>query len=317
MEGAERRYSSIRWLPCHRPWTLDLHKLKDSTIVKRETENPAGALITTIIICFAMLNLELPWEPLYTQSGGESSGIDTSSSLYHYALASTVAFTIVVHSFEAYLDLRQRSQYKLSQVDDFPEELERTVSKIDEERKQEDAKKTDKPGEQTSESVDGGVREKDDQGGQTDTSKPLLPQLKEKFRSAQAYGLDKVNFGIAASAFDVLYELFCLVLGFLPWIWDESADLGRHFFGWTETENEIKISLIFLLVTTIIGSMTSLPFELYSTFEVEKKHGFNKQTPGLFFSDKLKSLILTFIIGGPFIAFLLHIIKVSLSYFAS
>lgn len=36
---------------------------------------------------------------------------------------------------------------------------------------------------------------------------------------------------------------------------------------------------------TIIG----LPFSLYSTFVVEERHGFNKQTLGLFFADKVRA----------------------------
>ena len=35
-----------------------------------------------------------------------------------------------------------------------------------------------------------------------------------------------------------------------------------------------------------------LPFALYGTFVVEQKHGFNKQTLGLFFMDQLKSVSL-------------------------
>jgi STE24 endopeptidase len=101
-----------------------------------------------------------------------------------------------------------------------------------------------------------------------------------------------------------------LVTGFLPYIWDQSSALGETYFGWS-SEDEIKISLVFLLITTIFGTITSLPFELYSTFQIEKKHGFNKQTYGLFLMDKLKSLLLTCLIGGPFIALLLKIIKVS------
>ena len=186
------------------------------------------------------------------------------------------------------------------------------MSQIDKDRKQEEERKKEEPTESATEAAGDGGKEPNAATGETDTSKPLLPQLKEKFRSAQAYGLDKVNFGMVASTFDVVYELICLVLGFLPWIWDESVELGVNVFGWTETENEIKISLIFLFLTTIIGTLTSLPFELYSTFQIERKHGFNKQTIGLFFSDKIKSLILTFIIGGPFLALLLRIIKVSL-----
>jgi predicted nucleic acid-binding protein len=41
--------------------------------------------------------------------------------------------------------------------------------------------------------------------------------------------------------------------------------------GWSEQENEIKISLIFLLMTSLIGTATSLPFELYSTFVARRQ----------------------------------------------
>merc|ERR1712194_419306 len=75
------------------------------------------------------------------------------------------------------------------------------------------------------------------------------------------------------------------------------------------TENGIYISLIFMGIMTVIGTVTSLPWELYSTFKIEKKHGFNKQTPMLFFTDKIKGLGLTIAIGGPFLALLLKIIQ--------
>lgn len=58
-----------------------------------------------------------------------------------------------------------------------------------------------------------------------------------------------------------------------------------------------------------VGSVYSGPLLVYSTFRIEKKHGFNKQTPMLFFTDKVKSLLLTFVIGGPFVAILMRIIK--------
>jgi STE24 endopeptidase len=286
-----------------------------------------------------MVNVDLPWEPLYMQSGGEAE-VDSSSLFYYYGLASAIGFTLMVHAFEAYLDGRQRSAYKEIQ---FPLELETTVKEIDEDRARENSSKinnnNDKSteGDETEEKAT--ASEEKDEKATTDTHKPLLPQLKEKFKSAQAYGLDKINFGMIAATYgthcvagraihpwqthwwfslfysatptsDVVESVTFLILGFLPFIWDFSCDIG-HKFAWTELDNEIKMSLIFLFLTTIIGTITSLPFELYSTFQIEKKHGFNKQTLGLFFTDKIKSLVLTFVIGGPFLALLLHIIKVS------
>jgi len=58
-----------------------------------------------------------------------------------------------------------------------------------------------------------------------------------------------------------------------------------------------------------------LPWELYHTFVLEERHGFNKQTLALFFTDKIKSLLLGIIIGVPVLSGILHIIKWGGDYF--
>ena len=231
----------------------------------------------------------LPLKPLYTQSGGASdSTAGDVSPLAYWSLAATVAFTLFVYAFEGSLDARQKAAY---QKTTFPKELEMTVSKIDSERAKEPKKQDDK-----------------------DDKAPLLEQLQAKFKSSQAYGLDKINFGMISSTYDTFESVAFLLLGFLPYVWDKSVTIGQTYFGWT-VDHEIKITLIFLLITTIVGTITSLPFELYSTFQIERKHGFNKQTLSLFFSDKVKSFILSCVIGGPFVALLLKIIKMGGEYF--
>jgi STE24 endopeptidase len=231
--------------------------------------------------------LDLPWTPFYTQSGGgaKPDGAEELSQLFYWSLAATVAFTLIVYSFEGNLDGRQKRAY---QKTTFPQELETTVSKID--------------AEHASQKKDGDKQE---------DAKPLLEQLRAKFKNSQVYGLDKINFGMIASTYDTFESVTFLLLGFLPYAWDQSVHYGNSLFGLT-AEDEIKISLIFLLLITIVGTITALPFEIYSTFQIERKHGFNKQTYTLFFTDKIKSLLLTFVIGGPFIALLLKIIQVSI-----
>ena len=226
--------------------------------------------------------LELPWTPYYSQSG-ETMTASPDDTMAYWALAATVAFTVLVYSLEGHLDARQKESYLGTT---FPKELEATVSVIDAERAKKD-----------------------------DSSKPLLPQLKDKFLSSQCYGLDKINFGMISSTYDTTETIFFLLMGYFPYLWDISASIAAARFGWSQPEHEIKISLIFLAITTLVGMMTQLPFELYSTFCIEKKHGFNKQTMGLFFSDKLKSLLLTIAIGGPFVSLLLTIIKSGGPYF--
>lgn len=38
------------------------------------------------------------------------------------------------------------------------------------------------------------------------------------------------------------------------------------------------------------GLVMGLPWSIYSTFVIEQRHGFNKQTPGIFVFDILKSV---------------------------
>jgi STE24 endopeptidase len=152
--------------------------------------------------------------------------------------------------------------------------------------------------------------------GDIDRTSPLLPQLQAKFTSAQSYGLDKVHFSLLSSTYSTIEGIVFVLLGFMPYIWDTSYYIIKTYFHSTnESDNEIKISLLFLGLTTIIGLVTSLPFELYSTFRIEKQHGFNKTTLSLFISDKLKGIGLTIVLGGPFVSLLLSIIKWGGSHF--
>jgi STE24 endopeptidase len=247
--------------------------------------------------------LKMPWTPYYTQIPNDPAapGNDPSSPLGYYALAATIAFTVGVFALEGHLDARQKSAYEKTT---FPTELETTVSRIDSERERAAASAASKAKKEESSTTESDV-----------DNKPLLPQLQGKFRDSQTYGLDKINFGMIASTYDTFESIVFLLVGFLPYAWDLSVKIGSEHFGWNEQDNEIKVTLIFLFLVTVVGTITSLPFEIYSTFQIERKHGFNKQTMGLFLTDKLKSLVLTFCIGGPFVALLLYIIKAGGEYF--
>lgn len=49
----------------------------------------------------------------------------------------------------------------------------------------------------------------------------------------------------------------------------------------------------------LLDTLISLPFDLYFTFVIEEKYGFNKQTLKLFFTDMIKTIGLTSVIGAP------------------
>lgn len=243
--------------------------------------------------------LKLPWIPLYTHDD-EFWKVDEYSIIQYWALAGTIIFTFVVFLFEDYLDSRQKSAYQRT---DFPKELEEVVSKMDSELKQQQ-----KTSEKTEQSKGDETTTKEDEV--LKKNQLMLPQLNVKFMKAQSYGLDKISFSMFHSTYEVIEGIVFLYCGFLPWVWDLSVQVAKEKIPYlSPVTGEIGISLVFLLCMTLISTVTSLPFELYSTFQIEKKHGFNKQTIGLFFTDKVKSLCLTFLIGGPFVALLLTIIK--------
>jgi STE24 endopeptidase len=258
--------------------------------------------------------VDLPLTLRYTQltavDGKNYNATDTDNDdlFTTYAVFATIVFTLVVFFFETYLSLRQRSTYHKTT---FPSELSSTVGNIDKESAKERAGKKKKEGEGEPKVEENGAADSngDKKKKAVDRNAPLLPQLQEKFTAAQSYGLDKVNFSLVASTYGLIEGITFLLLGFLPYFWDYSVSLGSTYFGLTEVDNEIKISLIFIGVTTAVSLVTSLPFELYSTFQIERKHGFNKQTIGLFITDKIKGLGLMVVIGSPFVALLLKIIK--------
>ena len=54
----------------------------------------------------------------------------------------------------------------------------------------------------------------------------------------------------------------------------------------------------------------ALPTELYSTFGIEAKFGFNKTTVGLYLGDKLKGLVLGLLFGVPFLLVVLWLMDI-------
>jgi len=67
--------------------------------------------------------------------------------------------------------------------------------------------------------------------------------------------------------------------------------------------------IIFCLAVGLVFIATSLPNDLYSTFALEAKFGFNKTTVGLFVIDKLRGLVLGLLIGVPFLFVVLWLMQ--------
>jgi STE24 endopeptidase len=120
----------------------------------------------------------------------------------------------------------------------------------------------------------------------------------ELYQQAQAYSIDKWWFGFVHGLYNLAETLAVLWFQCLPWLWAKLPEhiplLARH--------GEIVHTVAFVITLSLISTVMGLPWSLYSTFVIEEKHGFNKQTLQLFFTDIVKTLLLGAVMLPPIIA---------------
>jgi STE24 endopeptidase len=77
------------------------------------------------------------------------------------------------------------------------------------------------------------------------------------------------------------------------------GDQGYIGKGGARYHNDILQGAVFIAIVTIYSEVTNVSWSLFSTFNIKERHGFNKSTLGIFFGDKIKTLLLVILIGGP------------------
>ncbi len=118
----------------------------------------------------------------------------------------------------------------------------------------------------------------------------------EKYAKSQQY--EKVNsrFSLVTSTFSLILILAMLFGG------------GFGFMDqWVRSisENIYLQTLLFFGILGLAFDLISLPFQVYGTFIIEEKFGFNKTTPLTFITDKLKGYLLSIVLGGGILMFIL------------
>lgn len=122
----------------------------------------------------------------------------------------------------------------------------------------------------------------------------------EKYQKSLAYQKEQSRFSFLSSAFSFILSFGMLLLGGFGWV----DSLLRPFF-----ENQIVLALVFFGIIMIVSDILSIPFQLYSTFVIEEKYGFNKTTIKTFIIDKLKGYTLGAVIGGALVAVLIYLVN--------
>jgi STE24 endopeptidase len=128
----------------------------------------------------------------------------------------------------------------------------------------------------------------------------------ETYQKSLNYKREYENFGMITASFSFIIVI-CMLLfhGFAF-----ADQIARSI-----TEQAILLALIFFGMLVFISDIIGTPFDLYSTFGIEEKYGFNKTTPKLYITDKLKGYLLGIIFGGGLLSvFLWFYIKVGNSF---
>jgi STE24 endopeptidase len=120
------------------------------------------------------------------------------------------------------------------------------------------------------------------------------------FFKSQKYARAKMQFGLVTSAINCVEGLLVLL----------NIDKLWHFAGsFLSKPAPIPSALSYLVVSSALSMLTSLPASYYKTFVLEKEHGFNKSTRKTWIIDQIKTTVLSMAIGLPLTAAALWIIE--------
>ena len=123
-------------------------------------------------------------------------------------------------------------------------------------------------------------------------------------RKAADYTLAKGRLGMASLLINAALLLGWTLLGGLEWLQQGvNAAVGAEVWG------GIARALLLVGAFGLIGALLDLPLELYATFGVEQRFGFNRTTTGLFAADWAKGLLVGIALGGPLLAAVLVLMR--------
>ena len=131
----------------------------------------------------------------------------------------------------------------------------------------------------------------------------------DEYEQSARYTLAKARFQRWSEVYGRVVILFLLFAGLLPLLDDLIIAMLPQSFLSSHTRG-----VLFCLSVGLIFSLASLPIDLYSTFGIESRFGFNKTTLPLYFSDKLKGVALGILIGGPFLFVVLWLMQATGEY---
>ena len=121
----------------------------------------------------------------------------------------------------------------------------------------------------------------------------------EAHQKAADYTLVRSRYGLVTLAFGTAVLLGWTLLGGLDALNTPVRDAIQPRFG------NMAYQLALLSAFVLIGGLLDAPFELYNTFRIEQRFGFNRMTLRLYLIDAAKGLFIGALIGLPMAALVL------------
>ena len=115
----------------------------------------------------------------------------------------------------------------------------------------------------------------------------------ESYRKSQEYARVNTKFGFIEEVFGLIVLLGFWLFGGFDWVDQMARSLGLGV---------VLTGVIYFGALIVAKSILGLPFELYDTFVIEERFGFNKTDAATFWLDRLKGMILGALIGGVVLA---------------
>jgi STE24 endopeptidase len=105
-----------------------------------------------------------------------------------------------------------------------------------------------------------------------------------------------------------LAQILTDALAFAILTWGGVLDTLYHWLL-AHAGNGMGAELALVGVSTLLLSVVDLPFDLWRTFHIDQRFGFNRSSPGLFVADLLKSTAIVIVIGAPLLAVVLYLMQ--------
>jgi STE24 endopeptidase len=122
----------------------------------------------------------------------------------------------------------------------------------------------------------------------------------ETYRRSQNYTRVQTRFGFITSSFDLAVTVVFWFSGGFNQLDGMVHDRNFH---------PILTGLAYIGILVIARSALSLPFDIYRTFVIEERFGFNKTTAATYIADVAKTILLAALLGVPLLSGILTIFQ--------